>query len=51
MECISHIERVIDFEGPGNIAAILMEDESGTSGRIKYPKNYWKRLRGICGMH
>ena len=51
LECISHIERVIEFEGPQNIAAILMEGESGTSGCIKYPKNYWKRLREICDQH
>ena len=51
LECISHIERVIEFEGPQNIAAILMEGESGSSGCIKYPKNYWKRLREICDKH
>ena len=51
LECISHIERVVDCEGPGNIAAILMEGESGTSGCIKYPQNYWKRLREICDTH
>lgn len=48
MECISHIERVIAFEGPENIAAILMEGESGTSGCIKYPPGYFKKLRAIC---
>jgi taurine---2-oxoglutarate transaminase len=51
LECISHIERVIDFEGPHNIAAILMEGESGSSGCIKYPQNYWRRLREICDRH
>ncbi len=51
LECVSHIERVIEFEGAQNIAAILMEGESGTSGCIKYPKNYWKRLREICDQH
>ena len=51
LECISHVERVIDFEGPNNIAAILMEGESGTSGCIKYPSNYWKKLREICDKH
>ncbi len=51
LECISHIERVIEFEAPQNIAAILMEGESGTSGCIKYPPNYWKRLREICDQH
>jgi taurine--2-oxoglutarate transaminase len=28
-----------------------MEGESGSSGCIKYPKNYWKRLREICDKH
>jgi len=47
-ECVSHIERVIEFEGPGNIAAILMEGESGTSGCIKYPPDYLKKVRALC---
>ncbi len=51
LECISHVERVINFEGPQNIAAIMMEGESGTSGCIKYPKNYWKQLRELCDKH
>lgn len=47
-ECVSHIERVIEFEGPENIAAIIMEGESGSSGCLKYPADYWPRLRQIC---
>ena len=43
-----HMERVIQYEGPGNVAAILMEGESGTSGCIKYPPGYWLRVREIC---
>ncbi len=50
-ECVSHIERVIEFEGPGNVAAILMEGESGSSGCIKYPKDYFKKLRALCDKH
>jgi taurine--2-oxoglutarate transaminase len=50
-ECVSHLERVIEFEGPENIAAILMEGESGSSGCIKYPPDYWQRLRQICDKH
>ncbi|MBX3255748.1 MAG: aminotransferase class III-fold pyridoxal phosphate-dependent enzyme [Chitinophagaceae bacterium] len=46
--CISHIERVIQFEGPETIAAILMEGESGTSGCIKYPEGYLKQVRTLC---
>ncbi|PKP33486.1 MAG: aspartate aminotransferase family protein [Bacteroidetes bacterium HGW-Bacteroidetes-16] len=48
MECIAHIERVVGFEGPENIAAILMEGESGSSGCIKYPPGYFKLLRALC---
>jgi taurine--2-oxoglutarate transaminase len=50
-ECISHIERIIAFEGAENVAAILMEGESGSSGCIKYPPQYWRHLRAICDKH
>jgi taurine---2-oxoglutarate transaminase len=42
------MERVIQYQGPETIAAIFMEGESGTSGCIKYPPNYWKRVRQIA---
>jgi taurine--2-oxoglutarate transaminase len=45
---VSHIERVIEFEGPENVAAILMEGESGSSGCIKYPPDYLKKVRALC---
>ncbi|TWV93970.1 aminotransferase class III-fold pyridoxal phosphate-dependent enzyme [Chitinophaga pinensis] len=47
-ECVSHVERVIQFEGPENVAAILMEGESGSSGCIKYPPDYLQKIRAIC---
>lgn len=47
-ECVDHIERVIEFEGPQNVAAILMEGESGSSGCIKYPPDYWQKLRNLA---
>jgi taurine--2-oxoglutarate transaminase len=47
-ECVSHIERIIEFEGPESIAAILMEGESGTSGCIKYPPDYLQKVRALC---
>lgn len=50
-ECVSHLERVMHFEGPENIAAIVLEGESGSSGCIKYPKDYWPRVREICDKH
>jgi taurine--2-oxoglutarate transaminase len=47
-ECVSHIDQVIRFEGPENIAAILMEGVTGTSGLFVPPDDYWPRLREIC---
>ena len=44
----NHMERVIKYEGPSTVAAILMEGESGSSGCIKYPEGYWKRVREIA---
>jgi len=45
---IEHLERVVLFENPKNIAAILMEGESGSSGCIKYPPFYLKKVKTIC---
>lgn len=50
-ECVSHIERVIQFEGPENIAAIIMEGESGSSGCIKYPPDYLMKVRALCDQY
>lgn len=47
-ECIQHIERVIQFENPDSVAAILIEGESGSSGCIKYPPDYWKMIKAIA---
>ena len=44
----NHMERIIKYEGPANVAAILMEGESGSSGCIKYPAGYWKKIRKIA---
>lgn len=50
-ECASHIERIVQFEGPENVAAIFMEGESGSSGCIKYPPDYLKKVRAICNKY
>lgn len=44
----AHLERVVKFEGPQYIAAILLEGESGSSGCIKYPPGYWKKVKAIA---
>ena len=45
---LAHLERVIKFENPDSVAAILFEGESGSSGCIKYPPFYWKKLRVLA---
>jgi len=45
---VAHLERVIQFENPDAIAAILFEGESGSSGCIKYPPAYLQKIRKIC---
>ncbi|HYC40172.1 MAG TPA: aminotransferase class III-fold pyridoxal phosphate-dependent enzyme [Chitinophagaceae bacterium] len=45
---VETLERVIAFEGPNNIAAILLEGESGTSGCLKYPPGFLKKVRELC---
>ncbi len=47
-ECIASLERVIAYEGAGNIAAIILEGESGSSGCLQYPVGYLKSVRSIC---
>lgn len=50
-ESLASLERMIAFENPGNIAAILLEGESGSSGCLKYPPGYLKGVREICNKH
>lgn len=45
---LEHLERVIKFENPNSVAAVLFEGESGSSGCIKYPPNYFKGVRALC---
>ena len=47
-ESVASLERIIAYEGPTNIAAILLEGESGTSGCLQYPLGYLKAVREIC---
>jgi len=50
-ESVASLERVIAYEGPANIAAIVLEGESGSSGCLKYPVGYLKAVRAICNKH
>ncbi len=50
-ETVAQLERIVSYEGPNNIAAILLEGESGSSGCLQYPKGYLKKVREICSRH
>src|SRR6195952_5190416 len=50
-EAVAQFERLIEYEGAGNIAAVVLEGESGTSGCLQYPKGYLKALREITQKH
>lgn len=50
-EAVASLERMIAYEGPANIAAILLEGESGSSGCLQYPVGYLKAVRSICDKH
>lgn len=47
-EAVESLERMIAYESPNNIAAILLEGESGSSGCLKYPLGYLKAVRELC---
>ncbi len=51
VESVASLERIIAYEGAANIAAILLEGESGSSGCLQYPKGYLKAVREICNKH
>ncbi len=45
---IANLENIIKYEGPSTVAALLFEGESGSSGCIKYPPFYLKKVRELC---
>ena len=45
---LHHLERVILSEGPGTIAAILLESVPGTAGILVPPPGYLAGVRALC---
>jgi taurine---2-oxoglutarate transaminase len=48
---INHVIQTIEFEGPENVAAIMMESVTGSSGLIIPPDGYWQALREYADQH
>ncbi|GJF34911.1 aspartate aminotransferase family protein [Kitasatospora sp. NE20-6] len=45
---LAHLEQVIAFEGPGTVAAIILETVVGTAGVLVPPPGYLAGVREIC---
>lgn len=45
---LAHVEQIISHEGAQNIAAIMIEPVTGSSGLVVYPDGYLHGLRAIC---
>jgi taurine---2-oxoglutarate transaminase len=45
---LNHIEEIIQYEGPGTIAAIMLESVTGTNGVIIPPQGYMQGVRALC---
>ncbi|MEV0263065.1 aspartate aminotransferase family protein [Streptomyces sp. NPDC050617] len=45
---LQHLEDTIAFEGPGSIAAIILETIPGTAGIMTPPRGYLAGVREIC---
>jgi len=51
LDCLNHVEDVIQFEGAHTIAAVLIETVTGTNGIIIPPDGYLQGLRTLCDKH
>jgi taurine--2-oxoglutarate transaminase len=48
---LEHLEAVIALEGPGTIAALILETVVGTNGVLVPPDGYLAGLRELCDRH
>ncbi len=48
---LEHLEQVVALEGPGSIAAIILESIPGTAGIMPPPPGYLAGVREICDRH
>lgn len=48
---LAHLEQVITFEGPGTIAAVLLESVVGTAGVLVPPPGYLAGVKALCEKH
>jgi taurine--2-oxoglutarate transaminase len=51
LDYLNHLEEIIQYEGPGTIAAVMLETVTGTNGVIIPPEGYLHGVREICDRH
>lgn len=51
LDYLNHLEELIQYEGPGSIAAILIEPVTGTNGIIVPPEGYLEGVRSLCDQY
>jgi len=51
LDCLNHIEELIQYEGAQNIAAVMIETVTGTNGILVPPDGYLQGLRSLCDTH
>lgn len=49
--CARELERIIEFEGPDSVAAVIMEPVQAAGGVIIPPPDYLAQVRAICKKH
>ena len=46
-----HLEEILTYEGPQNVAAVILEPVVGTNGIIVPPDGYLQSIREVCDTH
>jgi taurine--2-oxoglutarate transaminase len=46
-----HLEEILQYEGPQNVAAVILETVPGTNGVIPPPDGYLQAVREVCDRH
>lgn len=50
-ECARHIGDILELEGPGTVAAVVLEPVVGANGVLVPPLEYWPMVREACDRH
>ncbi len=51
LDYLNHLEEIIQYEGAGTIAAVILETVTGTNGIIIPPAGYLQGLRQLCDQY